>query len=156
MEQKASLVHTFSDGRTTSSKELTLMEARELIDYLKRSDESVNIIRSIWRIAYDMNVIYGKGYEENEMNAAKLDSFCQARGTVKKRLRSQTCNELKQTHRQFQAMYKVHVRKLAVSQSIEALKREMQIYLDCEEYEKCHEIQVRINKLNGKDLKLAF
>jgi hypothetical protein len=39
MERKPEIVYGFTDGRTESSRELTLQEAKDLIEWLAESDE---------------------------------------------------------------------------------------------------------------------
>ena len=87
MNYKSELCFSFSHGRTQSSRELTVIEAKEFIEYLSQKDDSVRIIRAIWHLSYRMNIIYPGGYDEKEMNAAKLDLFCRSKGVVKKAIR---------------------------------------------------------------------
>lgn len=147
MERKADLVYSFSHGRTESSRELTLTEAKEFIEYLKRSEETQRLICSIWHLAYEMNIISGSGSEQNGMNAAKLDMFCKNRGAVKKNLREQSYTELKKTHRQFEAMYKKHLQKQNIAKTLAKLEREMKECIAVENYERCSELKREIERL---------
>lgn len=147
MERKADFVYSFSHGRTESSRELTLTEAKEFIEYLKRSEETQRLINSIWHLAYEMNIISGSGSEQNWMNAAKLDMFCKNRGTMKKNLREQSYTELKKTHRQFEAMYKKHLQKQNIAQTLAKLEREMKECIAVENYEKCAVLKREIERL---------
>lgn len=114
MERKSDLVYSFSNGRTESSRNLTLFEAKEMIEYLQSCDKRSRIIKAIWYLARQANIISGNNWEDNKMNAAKLDSFCQSRGAVKKAVGEQSLNELKKTQRQFEAIYKHQVDKGAL------------------------------------------
>lgn len=147
MERKKDLVYSFSHGRTESSRELTISEAKEFIDFLKRSEDTQRLISSIWYLAYEMKIISGSGSEQNRMNAAKLDMFCKSRGTVKKNLREQNYTELKKTHRQFEAMYKKHLQKQNIAQSLAKLEREMKECIAVENYERCIVLKREIERL---------
>lgn len=101
---KAELVYSFSDGRTQSSRELTLIEAKRFIQYLKDQDASSDIIKRIYHLGYLSGIIYGETPEDKAMNTAKLNMFCKERGTVKKALHQQSVKELKRTVKQFESI----------------------------------------------------
>lgn len=113
MEHKRTIIHSFSDGRTTSTKDLTCYEAKQLIDGLQNGEkereekrEKARIeFRAIYGLAWKMGIIYGETDDDYRMNMAKLNMFCRDRGTVKKNLTFQNLEELRKTHRQFEAMY---------------------------------------------------
>lgn len=147
MGRKTDLVYSFSHGRTESSRELTIIEAKEFIEYLKRTDDTQRLVKSIWHLAYNMKVISGEGRDENGMNAAKLDSFCKSRGTVKKNLREQTYAELKKTHRQFEAMYKKHLQKQNIVETLAKLEQEINDCIVTENYERCAILKKEIDRL---------
>ena len=107
------LIHQYSGGRTTSSKELTKEEATALIrqflgtDRVKRSDwlERQAIIKAIYALSFEVSFL-NKGYESNtpeevEMNKAKIQKFILTHGVVKKPVTEQSYNELQQTLKQF-------------------------------------------------------
>lgn len=104
MQYKRTLIADFTDGRTTSSKELTGKEAKEIIDALSRQSPLERQKKAIWYLAHKAGIIYGNTKEDNLMNAAKLDMFLENRGTVRKPLQKMSFNELKQTHRQFEGI----------------------------------------------------
>ena len=111
MEEKETMVYSISGKRTTSTKELTLQEAKRLIDFLLNEAKEIEngkkrIYNVIWHIAWEMGIIYGNTDDDYQMNRAKLNMFCRQRGTVKKNLSEMNLIELKSTHRQFEAMFK--------------------------------------------------
>lgn len=57
MERKPEIVHGFTQGRTESSRDMTLSEAKALIEWLEGSKERTNVIRRIWHLAYEMGII---------------------------------------------------------------------------------------------------
>lgn len=136
MEHKAELVYGYSGGRTTSSRELTVSEAKDLIAYLDRNDERQRIIRCIWRVAFDCGIIYGSDEMNMRINAGKIDLFCKTRGTVKKSLAAQSLAELKRTHRQFESIRRSNRDRQMKSQYVEDLREGLRICTDNEEYEK--------------------
>ena len=124
MDQKQVIVNAFSDGRTTSTKDLTCNEARQLIDKLQEHtplsdaeaqeirEKARNLFRAIYGIAWKMDIIYGETDDDYHMNVAKLNMFCRQRGTVKKNLSDMNMEEMKKTHRQFEAMYNKFKKKV--------------------------------------------
>lgn len=109
MEEKAAMIHSMSNGRTTSTKELSFEEAKHLITFLLDNDKEAEnkkllIYRAIWCIAWEMGIIYGDTDDDYQMNRAKLNMFCRHRGTVKKNLSDMDIPELRRTQRQFEAM----------------------------------------------------
>jgi hypothetical protein len=109
MDKKRDLIHQVSDGRTSSAKELTVNEARYLINFLLdeegESKKLQAVFRAIYFLAFKMDIIYGETDEDYHMNIAKLNMFCRERGSVKKNLTEQNLIEMRKTHRQFEAMY---------------------------------------------------
>lgn len=107
------LIHQYSGGRTTSSKELTKKEATALIrqflgtDRVKRADwyERSGIISAIYALSFEIPFL-NQGFESNtpeekEMNKAKINKFVMTHGVVKIPLLKQDYNELQQTLKQF-------------------------------------------------------
>lgn len=112
MDEKRTIIHSVSSGRTDSTKELTLNEARQLISLLLGGNEDrekkQKIFKAIYGLAWKMDIIYGDTDEDYQMNIAKLNVFCRQRGTIKKNLTEQNLIEMRKTHRQFEAMFKKH------------------------------------------------
>ena len=107
------LIHQFSGGRTTSSKELTKKEATALIrqflgtDKVKRSEwqERQAVIKAIYALSFEIPFL-NQGFEsstpeEMEMNKAKIGKFVMTHGIVKKPLKVQSYEELQKTLKQF-------------------------------------------------------
>ncbi|MBD5346188.1 MAG: hypothetical protein HDR92_09600 [Bacteroides sp.] len=134
---KKELIHSFSGGRTTSSRELTAEEAKSLINRLKENSEKESLIRRIWYLAYESGIIYDAGDEDIRLNAGKIDLFCKMNGTVKKSLTDQTLAELKRTHRQFEAINRRCKEKQDREQYIADLQEGILICSRNEDYEAC-------------------
>jgi hypothetical protein len=110
MEEKETMVNAISDGRAKSTKELSCYEAKRLIAFLMDENAEIrqkmkNTYLAVWRLAWNMGIIYGNTDDDCEMNKAKLNMFCRQRGSVKKNLTEMNLPELQKTHRQFEAMY---------------------------------------------------
>lgn len=117
--EKETIVMSLTDWRTQSVKNMTCREASTLIAFLLgkfKPGASVNTgayeekrraaFKGIYALAWKMDIIYGDSDEDYQMNIAKLNMFCRSRGTVKKNLTEQTHDEMRRTHRQFEAIYR--------------------------------------------------
>ena len=110
MNEKETMVSAMSDGRTGSTKELTCYEAKRLISFLLDENAEIqfklkNTYSAIWKLAWEMGIIYGNTDDDFQMNKAKLNVFCRQRGSVKKNLTEMILPEMQKIHRQFEAMY---------------------------------------------------
>jgi len=110
MDEKETMIHSISDGRTTSSKELTCYEAKRLISFLVDENAEIKnktkvIFNAIYALAWKMGMIWGNDDDDFRMNIAKLNMFCRQRGAVKKNYTDMNLIELQKIHRQFEAMY---------------------------------------------------
>lgn len=155
MQHKAVLCHSFSNGRTEHSSELTLDEAKSFITYLKNSDEGTSYVKRIFHLAYLSDIIYGDTDEDKAMNTAKLNSFLEQRGTVKKPLHQQNIKELKRTVRQLEAILDKTSIKKAVQKSTEILTKWIDEWVKREEYEKAQVCKNYIDRIKT-DPKFAF
>lgn len=118
LDEKPTLVYSISEGRTQSTKELTINEGKRLITFLLNDDnvnesKCVAVFRAIYRLAWDMDIIYGNTTEDYYTNIAKLNMFCRGRGTVKKNLSQMNLTELRKTQRQFEAIKRQYEKKKA-------------------------------------------
>lgn len=104
LDNKKELIRHFTNGRTESSRDLTIDEARDLIGQLCANDPRQRHVKAIWSLAYSAGIIYGDSVDDNNMNAAKLNLFLRSRGTVKKDLSKMTLEEVKKVHRQFEGI----------------------------------------------------
>ena len=105
-EQKIEIVYNLTNGRTQSTKDLTIDEARRLITSLAEYDPCERQKSLIFSLAYQAGIIYGSTTDDKKMNTAKLNMFLKERGAVKKELNAMNFSELVKTHRQFEAMVK--------------------------------------------------
>lgn len=106
LEHKATIVSSITYGRTTSSKEMNIHEAKHLIEQLSSSDADCRMRRKIFSLAYEAGIIYGETLEDKKMNSIKLDNFLLERGTVKKKLNELSHDELIKTVNQFNQIIK--------------------------------------------------
>ena len=115
LEYKHEYIRDITNGRTESAKELTQEEAGFFFTWFNKNvDTSVEderrktYFKAIWKIAWDLGIIYGDSDEDFEMNKAKLNQFCRDRGTVKKNITIMDSLELRKTQRQFEAILHKH------------------------------------------------
>lgn len=106
MDEKILFVSTFSNGRVSSSKDLTMEEAGQLIKHLSQMDPNERMRGKIFALAYDAGIIYGHTLEDKKMNGIKLNRFLNERGTVKKDLNKLNKAELIKTVSQFKQLLK--------------------------------------------------
>lgn len=114
MQQKATLVHSFSKGRTQSSRELSFDEATELIGYLKKVSPfggEAKMRRKIISMAHEMgwhNLIEGRWVADMR----HVNNWCVQFGYLKKELNKYTHDELPKLVSQFERVYKSHLMKI--------------------------------------------
>ncbi len=104
LDQKKEIILDASDGRTASSKELTIEEARHLIIMLAEHDPAERLKSLVFSLAYQAGIIYGSSADDKKINAAKLNLFIMERGAVKKELNKMNYTDLVKVHRQFEAI----------------------------------------------------
>lgn len=130
MHEKAEIVAAISDGRTTSTRELTSMEAIQMIRYLSEHNPGERMKSLIFSLAYQACIIYGSSPADKKINAAKLDLFLQDRGTVKKKLNAMGIPDLTRTLKQFQAIVRSVSRakeNKEASSAVDRLLKEMDL-----------------------------
>jgi hypothetical protein len=103
-EQKAEIVYNLSNGRTESTKQLTVDEARRLISSLSEYDPKERIKSVIFSLAYKCGIIYGSTADDKKNECCKTEYVFKRSGSGKKLLNDMTYIELVKTHRQFEAM----------------------------------------------------
>jgi hypothetical protein len=103
---KREAVSKITKGRTTSSRELNMSEAQFFINQLEKHNPRTRMQHKVFALAYEAGIIWGDTPEDKKMNAAKIDQFLQARGTVKKPLNQLNHAELVRTVNQFEAIVK--------------------------------------------------
>lgn len=104
LDDKKEIIMAFTGGRTESTKELSLFEARDLIQQLSHNDPREKHRKAVVYLAYKAGIIYGNTKEDYQMNRVKLNMFLKERGAIKKDLEKMDLLELKQTHKQFEAI----------------------------------------------------
>lgn len=130
VDEKEELVYTISDGRTTSSKELSMDEARRLIMNLAEYDPRERQKSLIFSLAYRAGIIYGETDADKKINVAKLNMFLKERGAVKKELNRMTQEELVKVHRQFEGIVRNNKRsrdRKEAKQAVSYLLKELNI-----------------------------
>lgn len=110
-------IHSFTSGRTISSKELTMTEARLLLSRLNQDDEQVRkmmlaeartLCRSIYFLASQISFL-NKDYpsdteEDREMNKAKLNVWARKYSKFHKNIQQMNVCELKEVKKQLEAI----------------------------------------------------
>lgn len=104
MKHKADIIESATNGRTSSSKELTFNEAKQVLRYLSEHNPSERLKSVIFSLAYRAEIIYGDSATDKKINAAKLNMFLLKSGTVKKELNKMDYSELLKTEKQFMAI----------------------------------------------------
>ncbi|KAA6339747.1 hypothetical protein EZS27_012345 [termite gut metagenome] len=113
-EDRCDFIQNYTEGRTESSKELTLEEARNILAYFmddKKGDnqeQARGIVGSIYKLSLQISCL-NKGYgsereEERRMNYAKINHFCKERTEFRKPLTGMSLEELKKVKKQFEAL----------------------------------------------------
>lgn len=125
-DDKEHIVFDASGGRTKSSKELTINEARNLISELSEHDPDDRMRRKVYALAYDANIIYGDTPADKRMNTAKLNMFLLSHGSIKKDLNKMTHKELVKTVSQFEQIVK-HKSESAANKATKSLLNELNI-----------------------------
>lgn len=94
MEMKADMVQQYSNGRTTSSRQLFQDEAQELINTLAKDDPCTKMKKKCVAICFTLGWFEDGNAIDWQINWAALDSFLLKRGVVKKRFRQLNCKEV--------------------------------------------------------------
>ena len=133
-DEKMDVISRLTNGRATSTKDLTLDEAKYLIKYLigdtgenkAHQEKCKSVVKCIYRLSYDIGMSYGDTPEDKLMNCAKINKFCRERGTVKKNISEMTLTELQKTRKQFEAILSNNLDnsvKQLVKKSVQTLKQ---------------------------------
>jgi uncharacterized protein YpuA (DUF1002 family) len=113
-DDRHDFITQFTNGRTSSSKELTFEEARRMLSALnqehgKRIQEEAKLLcKQIFSLSFRISWL-NKDYsnenrEEFEMNKAKINIFCRQRTKFRKNLTAMTLPELKAVKKQLEAI----------------------------------------------------
>ncbi|MEO7049515.1 MAG: hypothetical protein ABI091_29705 [Ferruginibacter sp.] len=106
MDNKAEFVYKASDGRVTSTKELLMDEASELIKHLSKYDPLERMRNKVFALAYEAGIIYGNTPADKKMNFHKLNNLLKERGTIKKEINKLNKEELIKVINQFEQIVK--------------------------------------------------
>lgn len=109
------MIYTMTDGRTSSSAEISSSEACSVIQKLKgdptpgeiaRDKEAKGILGAIYKASLNIKQINGPYADEPEqrINYGKINNFLMKSGAVKKPITRQSLEELKETLRQFKSI----------------------------------------------------
>lgn len=110
MEEKETLVLSFSGGREKSSRGLTYQEAGALITHLKSLDGSHKMRRKIISMAHELG---WKIPGTKKINMEAINTWCKTYGYGKKELNEYTEQELPKLVTQFQnGPYKFYLTNL--------------------------------------------
>ena len=113
-DERHEFIANFTDGRTSSTKELTMDEARKLLDELGKEQreiyqrEAKQVCKQIYALSFQISFL-NKGFdngtpEEFEMNKAKINVFCRNNTRFHKNLTEMTLKELKEVKKQMEAI----------------------------------------------------
>jgi len=112
MEDKKHLVSMTTRGRTESSKELSVAEAKTLILHLEgvttKDDRADKMRKKIFAICYNIGWIYGNSPEDRKINQAAIDRIVQKIGYLKKPLNEFTPAQLPKLVSQFEQIEKYY------------------------------------------------
>lgn len=117
-------IYAFTSGRTESSKELTMEEARQLLSKLKPMDDKARelqqeqarmVFRDIYRLSFLIPQL-NRGFssdneEEYRMNVAKLNIWARKYTKARKDVTSMTLWELQETKKQLEAFMRREEKK---------------------------------------------
>lgn len=123
-EARHGCIHEFTSGRTQSSKDLTMREARQLLDRLNPMDdkakalqqtEARNTFRDIYRLSFLIPQL-NQGFtsdseEEYQMNVAKLNLWARKYTKARKDVTRMTLWELQETKKQLEAFMRREERR---------------------------------------------
>ena len=113
-ENRHNFISHFTEGRTSSTKELTMDEARKLLDNLGKEQreayqqEAKQVCKQIYALSFQISFL-NKGFdngtpEEFEMNKAKINVFCRNNTRYHKNLTEMSLAELKEVKKQMEAI----------------------------------------------------
>lgn len=129
-DSKKEVVWQISKGRTESTKDLSIQEAKALIQGLSEFSPIERMKSLVFSLAYQTGIIYGDTAEDKRINVAKLNLFLRERGTVKKELNEMDYTELVKVHSQFQGILRNQQKssdKKAASTAVKYLLNEINI-----------------------------
>jgi hypothetical protein len=122
MDDKKSIIKSFSGGRTESSKELTFNEAGAVIAHFQSMDQEdrrSNKMRNyVLSMAHEMGwekegikiEVAGTTYSKKKVDVERVNNWCVKFGYLHKKLDEYTYEELPKLVSQFEEVYKGHLK----------------------------------------------
>jgi len=117
-EDRRAMIYSITNGRTSSSKDLTFDEARTLISQLNKDEdirvknaiyyESVKLCRGIYALSFKISFL-NLGFssdteEEKQMNLAKINKFARSMSKAHKNVGQMSLDELGDFKKQLEAV----------------------------------------------------
>lgn len=119
-EERHDFISQFTDGRVSSTKELTFYEAMKMLKRLnessakqeerrrKEQEEAKNQVKAIFHLSFEISFL-NKGFtndteEDFEMNKAKLNMFARGKSACHKNVTEMHLSELKAFKKQLEAI----------------------------------------------------
>lgn len=106
MDEKENIIATFTDGRTTSTKEMTDREAREMIQYLMkhnpRAGAEDKMRKKVLSMAHEMG---WRVVGTEKISMARVNQWCITYGYLHKPLDQYSYDELPKLISQFESVY---------------------------------------------------
>ncbi|OKL40277.1 hypothetical protein [Pontibacter flavimaris] len=134
--EKPDLVAFYTNGRTSSSRDMYFHEAQKLIVYLESitsnsastpTDRADTMRKKVIAICYELGWIEPTDSpEERKINMAVIDGFLKKRGYIKKPLNEFTVRELPRLISQFEQILE-HSKQTAGSKAVNSLLAELNI-----------------------------
>jgi hypothetical protein len=124
IDDKAGIIQQFTNGRATSSKDMSFDEATELIRQLVATEPCDRMRKKVFAMAYEAGLIWGDLPEDKKMNAIKLNQFLKGRGAIKKEISAMSKNDLVKVVSQFEQIVK-HKHQTAANKATESLLTEL-------------------------------
>ncbi len=114
--QKANLIHSFTNGRSTSSKDMSNLECHQLIAYLQGlpndEQEAANRMRrKMLSYCHEMHWTVTNVYGKKIADVQRLDGWCEKFGYLHKKLNAYSHAELPKLVSQFERVYKDYLNK---------------------------------------------
>lgn len=117
-EERHEFIENYTDGRTSSTKELTFSEVKALLrsfngneatEQRHQQKEAKELVAAINKLSYGISFL-NKGFssdniDDRKMNYAKINLFCRNRTVFRKDLTKMSVEELKEVHKQFEALH---------------------------------------------------
>lgn len=126
MPYKTDIILEFTQGRTSSARELTESEAVSIVKYLEKFDPCDRMRKKIFAICHTIGWLYDQTDIDRKLNQAKIDAFIKRYGYLKKALNKYSRQELPKLVSQFEAIQK-KVDKERANKAVDKLLSEIGI-----------------------------